>query len=139
MSRRVAAVPAAWLALLATAALAAGCLVLATVDPATSGRYPACPFYTVTGRWCPGCGTARGLHQLLNGRVDAALGYNPLLLVALPFLAYTFLAWALPALRGPRLPAVPQPARAVWTVLALVGVFWVARNLPWEPFAALAP
>ena len=45
-------------------------------DPADTGLFPPCPFLTLTGLQCPGCGTLRGLHQLLNGHLIAALGLN---------------------------------------------------------------
>lgn len=42
----------------------------------------SCPFYRITGWYCPGCGLSRGLSQLLKGHFVTALRYN-----AIPFAA----------------------------------------------------
>lgn len=120
-------------------ASAAACTLLVLVDPNQPGVYPTCPFLALTGRWCPGCGSLRGLRALLTGAPGAALGLNALMVLALPYLAYSSLAWASPLLGGPRLRPVQLSARATWAVLGVVLVFWLARNLPWAPFVALAP
>ena len=87
------------------------CLVaLIMRDPADSGLFPPCPFFALTGLHCPGCGTLRGLHQLLNGHLLAALGLNPLMVLALPFVGYAFLSTLALAVTGRRLPTVFIPA-----------------------------
>ena len=124
----------------AVAALAAAsCTLLIVADPNEPGFYPTCPFLALTGRWCPGCGSLRGMRALLQGDIAAAAGLNILLLVALPFVVYRWLAWAFPSVRGRRLPALDPPAWGSWMIAAVVVVFWVARNLPWAPFVVLAP
>lgn len=115
----------------AAAAAAAVCFTVALVDPSEPGRYPTCPFLAVTGRWCPGCGSLRGLHHLLRGDVVAALGFNILLVAAVPVVVWGWVAWVAPRVRGPSSCPLALP------VLVVVLVFWLARNLPW--FAALAP
>lgn len=109
----------------------AACLTIALVDPSEPGRYPTCPFLALTGRWCPGCGTLRGLHHLLRGDVGAALGFNVLMVAAVPLLLWGWVAWVVPALRGPASFQLARP------VLVVVLAFWLARNLPW--FDWLAP
>jgi hypothetical protein len=122
------------------AVAAASCVVVALVDPSQPGRYPLCPFYAVTGRWCPGCGSLRGLHQLLNGNVGAALGFNPLMVLAAPILVYSWLAWLSRSVAaGPTLPRFGTGARTPLVVLVVVLAFWLLRNLAWAPFTALAP
>ena len=72
---------------LAAAALAAlPCLAtLFTFNPADSSVFPPCPFRALTGFHCPGCGTLRGLHQLLHGHLLEAFSFNPLMVLFLPF------------------------------------------------------
>ena len=132
--------PAGWVAPVVVAAAAGGAAaLLVAVDPGEPGHYPTCPFYAVTGLYCPGCGTLRVVHQLLTGHPGAALGLNPLFMVALPFLLYAYLRWAGELLVGVRLPAIKAPPWAVRLVPVLVIAFGVVRNIPIDPFTALAP
>ena len=132
--------PARWVAPVVVAAAAGGAAgLLVAVDPGEPGHYPTCPFYAVTGLYCPGCGTLRLVHQLLTGHPGAALGLNPLFMAILPFLLYAYLRWAGDLLVGIRLPAIQAPPWAVRLVPVLVIAFGVARNIPIGPFPALAP
>ncbi|MGH9578069.1 MAG: DUF2752 domain-containing protein, partial [Terriglobales bacterium] len=72
--------------------IAFGAAILYRWNPATAGFYPICPFLSLTGWYCPGCGSLRALHQLLHGNLGAAFDLNPLLVVALPFVAIEILA-----------------------------------------------
>ena len=81
-----------WYVVAAVPLVAAGLATLYVVDPAGSSLYPSCPFHALTGLHCPGCGTLRGIHQLLGGHPIAALDLNPLTVLSLPFLAYALLS-----------------------------------------------
>lgn len=111
-------------------------LVLATlyaVDPEVSHLLPPCPFRAATGIECPGCGTARAVHQLLHGRPLAAFRLNPLLALYAPFLMRSFLATVCLAARGRPLPPLAIRAGWIWLLLAVTLVFWVVRNTPmWQ-------
>ncbi|WP_426595524.1 DUF2752 domain-containing protein [Cellulomonas sp. McL0617] len=109
-----------------------GLATLALVDPNQAGHYPTCPFFWLTGLYCPGCGSLRALHDLTRLDVAAAWGMNPLLVVALPFLVASWIAWTRRSVTGAHR-RLAHPAW-IWAVLALVLAFWVARNIP-----ALAP
>lgn len=117
----------------------AGLLYLRLFNPASSGLFPPCPFRVITGLNCPGCGTLRGLHQLLHGHPFAALDLNPLMVLTLPFMAYVFLSYALVALRGRGLPKVFIPSPLIWVIFWVIISFWVLRNIPLYPFTLLAP
>jgi hypothetical protein len=140
MTTTYAARSAPWIAPAVTAAAAGGAAgLLVAVDPGVAGHYPTCPFLAVTGLYCPGCGTLRLVHQLLTGHPGAALGLNPLFVAIVPFLLYAYLRWAAERVAGVRLPAVKAPPWSVRLVPVLVIVFGVARNIPIDPFTALAP
>jgi hypothetical protein len=109
------------------------------VDPAEPGHYPTCPFYAVTGLYCPGCGTLRLVHQLLTGHPGAALGLNPMAMVILPILLYVYVRWTAERVAGVRLPAINAPPWSIRLVPVLIIVFGVVRNIPMSPFTALAP
>ena len=128
------------LAYVALAVLASlGVAMLYTFDPRNTDSYPVCPFLGLTGYHCPGCGTLRALHQLLHGNVIGALGYNPLTILALPFIAYSYAAGAARAFRAPALPRVFIPPAWIWALLVGVIAFWVLRNVPIAPLTFLVP
>ncbi|MGO8690720.1 MAG: DUF2752 domain-containing protein [Thermoguttaceae bacterium] len=106
----------------------AGAALLYVVDPAKPGVFPPCPFHALTGLHCPGCGSLRATHQLLHGHLAAALRMNPLFVVSLPLLG---LLWLFPRWQ--------RKAWVGWLVLAVVVVYWIARNLPFWPLVLLAP
>ena len=108
------------------------------IDP-TDVSMPTCPFRTVTGLACPGCGTLRCLHAVLSGDVARAVDLNVLTVVVLPALVA---AWMFAGYRAiaPRPPTLRVPPPWIGKTLAVgTALFWVLRNLPWEPFRWLAP
>jgi hypothetical protein len=117
----------------------AGIAFLYAFDPRNPGVIPACPFLSLTGCFCPGCGTLRALHMLLRGDVASALGYNILTVLSLPFIAYSYGTGAMRAfgLKAPHLVLVHP--RLIWALLAAIVAFWVLRNVPVAPLTMLAP
>jgi hypothetical protein len=137
--RRAWVLPPRRRAVLIVAAVVVVACVLHAVDPAvTLARFP-CVFHAVTGLYCPGCGSTRGLHALLNGDLTRAMDMNPLLMLSLPFFAYPFLSNLSLAVRGRRLPALRVPGWGGWAALGTIVVYWVLRNIPAPPFTLLAP
>ncbi len=118
---------------------AAGIALLYVFDPRNAGVFPTCPFLSLTGCFCPGCGTLRALHALLRGDVGGAIGYNLLTVLALPFVAYSYATGAMRTfgLRAPR-PVFVHPG-LIWALLAAIVAYWALRNLPVAPLTALAP
>ena len=109
-------------------------------NPASGASvYPSCPLRLLTGLYCPGCGTLRGLHQLLHGHLLGALSYNPLMVAALPFIGYAYLSYTMLALRGSGLPRVFVPPVLIKALFWVVIAFGVLRNIPAYPFSLLAP
>ena len=119
--------------------VAVGGFVIQHFNPVTAGFFPKCPFLLLTGHYCPGCGTTRGLHALLNGDLAGAAGYNLLMVMSLPILAWLFVSYTLVAVRGRALPRVFVPAPLIWATLVVIVAFWILRNLPYYPFNLLAP
>ena len=116
------------------------CLALVYArNPEEQGFYPPCLFYALTGLHCPGCGTLRGLHQLLHGNLITAFGYNPYSMLALPVIGYAFVSALLLTTWGKRLPSAFIHPVLIWGLLAAVVTFWVLRNVPVYPFSVLAP
>ncbi|MEO6808370.1 MAG: DUF2752 domain-containing protein, partial [Isosphaeraceae bacterium] len=126
-------------AILVSGTLAAVVAVLYRFDPARVSFYPACAFHLLTGLHCPGCGATRALHQLLHGHLGEAFRYNPLLIIALPYLGYTALSESRRVVGRRPWPQPFRSSRSVWAIFALVMIFWFLRNLPMAPFSWLAP
>lgn len=105
-----------------------------------SALLPTCLFHEWTGLHCPGCGGTRAFHALADADPLGALRMNPLgvlLIVGVALLALRTSWEALfPDRKWLRL---PYSDRWAWWGIAVVGLFFVARNLPWWPFTQLAP
>lgn len=126
----------AWGAPLAVAAGAAAAVTaLVLRDPHGSGAWATCPSLLLTGQWCPLCGSLRGLHDLATGGVGEAVGHNLLLLPALVWLGWWWMAMLVAPAAGRVVPGPPTSARFCWVLLAALAVFTVARNLPGSPLA----
>ena len=128
--RRARRLPALGPPALALAVAAAAVTYVAMVDPNEHGHYPFCPFRSLTGYYCPGCGSLRMVHAAAHGHLGEAFGRNPLAFAMLPVLGYAWLRWAVAAARGrqPRFDLF-RPW-LVWAFITLVLVFWLVRNLP---------
>ncbi|HEX9989121.1 MAG TPA: DUF2752 domain-containing protein [Chloroflexia bacterium] len=126
-----------WLGLVVMCACASVPLYFA--DPAKAGYFPRCPIHSFTGLYCPGCGTTRAMHQLLHGNPGAAMRLNPLALLLLPVLVYSFLSFTLEVFRGKALPRLFRTRKSTWLLIAAVIAFTVLRNIPAYPFTLLAP
>lgn len=110
--------------------LLAGAAYVAADDPSNGGVFLPCPFRTLTGWWCPGCGLTRATHHLLRGDIMQALRYNVFVVAILLALAGTWLAWLVHSTgRTMRVTRwIPTWAQVVaGTVLV---TFAVVRNLP---------
>lgn len=108
-------------------ALAASLTYIASNDPHTPGAiFPACPYKTLTGLDCPGCGGLRMTYDVLHGDFAQAVTDNVFLLVGIPLAVLWFLYRFI---RGKSLYSLTAVI-----VLAVGMVAWtVVRNLPGFP------
>ena len=99
-------------------------------DPAET-NVPLCTFHVLTGLDCPGCGATRATHELLHGRLLAALHYNALWIFSLPLTVYLVISEV--RILAHRRPLPGNLPRRAWFWLAVATaaiVFFVVRNLP---------
>jgi hypothetical protein len=106
---------------------------LSTVTGGLAGVGLPCPWRAATGLDCPFCGATRATFALLHGAFTTAVDHNALYVLSLPAVAIVGLLWLV---RG-GLPGWLRQARTAWALVALVVVWTVVRNLPWQPFAVL--
>jgi hypothetical protein len=114
-------------------------VLLYMLNPSKSGLFPPCPFHALTGWYCPGCGSLRAIHQLLHGDILAALQFNPLMVLSLPFVIYGLAAEMLKTCLNVRLPVVCLRAYWIWAIFAVIVLYGIGRNIPYWPFILLAP
>jgi hypothetical protein len=104
------------------------------VDPNQPGHYPLCPTKYLSGFDCPGCGGLRSVHSLVTGDVAGALDHNAFaVLVLLPLGVLLWARWFVRAWRGDppsRERSWWQRPAALWTLVAVMVVFTVVRNIP---------
>lgn len=113
-----------------TVLLAAALYIFYTFNPETQPLFPKCPFLLATGYECPGCGSQRAIHSLLHFNIGAALSYNALMVLVLP---YIFLGIWLEYFGGrKRFPGIEKFFFGRWSavvVLTVIIAYWIVRNL----------
>ena len=118
---------------IAAAPYRAAAIVLAAVaadwvfDP-VSRHVPTCPLHAITGIWCPFCGGLRSAYELSRLHLRAALGYNVLLVAALPFILVYWFSWARRAHSNQ--PRKPLSRTVTITLVVIAVAFTIVRNLP---------
>jgi hypothetical protein len=132
-----------WLVVLVGLAAGLGlALYLYHHPPTDSGSiYPGCTINQLTGLDCAGCGVTRASHELLHLRIGKAVSYNPLVVLAAPFLivwiGVELAAWLFAErYRGPRMRMGKRSGIAMVTIILLYSVL---RNIPVWPLTLLAP
>lgn len=128
-----------WKFAMLTSIIIVSAVVLFCYNPAESSLYPPSPFRTLTGLYCPGCGTLRGLHQLLHGHLIAAFGLNPLMVISLPFLVCSYINYGFRTFKGKNWLEIFIPSQWIWFLLQAIIAYWIFRNIPLVPFSWLAP
>ena len=98
------------------------------LDPSASTVFPHCPFLTLTGYKCPGCGSQRAIHALLHGDVVGAFRYNAMLLVAIPWIALCLFAESR-RIRNPRLYVRLNAPLLAWLLLVMILLWLLLRNI----------
>lgn len=109
------------------------------LNPSDYQLFPRCIFNSLTGYYCPGCGSQRAIHSLLHLNFAGVVSYNFLFLPAVLAIAYHYLHPLLNKKFGWKLPNILYKKYTPWIIFAIVLIFWILRNLPVYPFSILAP
>lgn len=97
-------------------------------NPADSAFFPKCPFFYLTELKCPGCGSQRAVHSLLNLDIFTAFSYNALLVVSIPIILILGYAEAYRA-RKPILYLKLNNTKFIWGYFIVVVAWWIFRNI----------
>ena len=105
--------------------------ILYRFDPVKDRLYPACWFYSLTGRLCPGCGGLRGTHAFLNGNILLALAYNPLLALFIPVTGYLIFYNVFALINGYYPENYLNNKLFIYFLVVIIIIFWIVRNFNW--------
>ncbi|NQU85072.1 MAG: DUF2752 domain-containing protein [Mariniphaga sp.] len=109
------------------------------INPEEGGVFPECIFYSVTGYYCPGCGSQRAIHSFLHLDILGVINNN---LLFLPGGMIIFYGVTLPLVNkklGTNYRNFLYHKRAPLYIFIVIILFAVFRNLPWFPFTLLVP
>lgn len=103
------------------------------------GFFPRCYFHVITGFHCPGCGSQRATHDFLHLRIGQALKHNVIIVI----IAIVILSKAYAMFSKKYFPKyyynLGQKSYFTYSIIGIVILYWILRNIPFEPFTHLAP
>jgi len=100
-------------------------------SPIDSSWFPKCPFRSLTGLQCPGCGSQRAIHDLLNLDILGAFRENALMVVSIPYIVTAFIFESIhhPTSKLLKWRKALFGVKAIYLIFVLVIGFWILRNL----------
>lgn len=98
-----------------------------------------CPIYTMTGIYCPGCGSQRATFELFHLNLWGVLKLNALYFLALLLVLNHVITSLINKYFNKNLKSLLNHKKAPIIILVLTLIFSILRNLPFEPFNWLAP
>ncbi|MDR0823533.1 MAG: DUF2752 domain-containing protein [Prevotella sp.] len=106
-----------------------------------AGSNSLCSFKEITSLECPGCGGQRCVYYLLHGNILQALRYNAFFVIAIPFLLYFYyIGVRVYILKQERyIKSFVFSSYFAYSLLIVVIVFFILRNIPAFPFTYLSP
>ncbi len=93
-----------------------------------SGLYPRCMFKMLTGLSCPGCGSQRAVHAMMEGDFKAAFGFNALFMLEIPLLGLLGISRLL-GNRTPRLQRLLSARFFILFILTTIIIWTIVRNI----------
>ena len=104
-------------------------IVYSVWNPAECHYFPKCIFLQLTGLQCPGCGSQRALHQLLEGNIKSAFDYNPFLIIISPWLIVLLCARFIGLKIGYKVIKVLLHRSIITIYLITIILWWIYRNI----------
>ena len=100
-------------------------------NPNENIYFPKCPFKELTGYKCPGCGSQRAIHYLLNFEIYPAFKENALLVLSIPYLLIGFVFDLIknPGIKLLKWRKILFGEKAIYIILTVIILFWILRNI----------
>jgi len=101
-------------------------------NPNGNDFFPKCIFHELTGYKCPGCGSQRAIHHLLNFDIATAISENILLVLAIPYIIIGFIFDLIknPSNKIIKWRKILFGKKAIILIFVVIILFWVLRNIP---------
>lgn len=109
------------------------------INPSDVNYLPKCPLFITTGLYCPGCGSQRATHHLLNLNFIGIVQQNVLYILGGFFIIYHLSVISINKLFRKTYYNVVYHPKTPIIVLIIVILFWILRNISVYPFNLLAP
>ena len=103
--------------------------VYKTYNPGGNSYFPNCPFKEFTGLECPGCGSQRATHYLLNLDIINALRENALLVISTPYLLLGLVFEYFKNNNSLKWRKSLFGQKAIFVILFIIIAFWLLRNI----------
>ena len=109
------------------------------VNPSDVNFFPKCPLYVTTGIYCPGCGSQRATHQLLQLNFIGVLQQNVLYFLGILILGYHLIVTGINSFLKKNIYNYIYHPKTPIILLIIIIIYWILRNIPYYPFSLLAP
>ena len=108
-------------------------------NPSVNSFFPKCPFHSLTGYHCPGCGSQRAIHQILHFNILGMINHNALFIVGILIILYHNTIRILNHYSLKKYYNYIYHPKTPMILGVLIILFWILRNIPIHPFSCLAP
>ena len=105
-----------------------------TYNPNGNIYFPKCPFFALTGLKCPGCGSQRAIHYLLNFEFINVIKENAILVLSVPYIITGII---FDSLTKPNDSILKWRKRlfgqkAIFVILSIIIAFCIFRNITYS-------